>query len=173
MVASEPALVVCDAGPLIHLDELSCIDLLADFPTVLVPDAVWREVEKHRPAALTAAVVNLQRVAPPDPLPPQLEALARLLTLHRGETEALAVATSHAPAMLLTDDTAARLAADALGLTAHGSLGVIIRALRRGLRSREQVLATLRSLPASSTLHIKRELLDDVIRQVEADSTGT
>ena len=68
---------------------------------------------------------------------------------------------------------AARVAADALRLTAHGSLGVILRALRRGLRSRNQVLAILRSLPASCTLHIKRELLDEVIRQVEADSTGT
>lgn len=44
--------VVCDAGPLIHLDELDCLDLLGDFPEVLVPEAVWREVLKHRPSAL-------------------------------------------------------------------------------------------------------------------------
>ena len=43
-----PPLVVCDAGPLIHLDELEALDLLADFAEVLVPDAVWREVE-HSP----------------------------------------------------------------------------------------------------------------------------
>jgi hypothetical protein len=29
--AESPLAVVCDAGPLIHLDELSCLDLLADF----------------------------------------------------------------------------------------------------------------------------------------------
>jgi hypothetical protein len=28
-------LVVCDAGPLIHLDELGCMDLLLDFSEVL------------------------------------------------------------------------------------------------------------------------------------------
>lgn len=39
-------LVVCDAGPLIHLHELGCLELLADFPTVLVPETVWREVEQ-------------------------------------------------------------------------------------------------------------------------------
>jgi predicted nucleic acid-binding protein len=39
--------VVCDAGPLIHLDEVDSLDLLADFAEVLVPDAVWREVEQH------------------------------------------------------------------------------------------------------------------------------
>ena len=35
-------LVVCDAGPLIHLDELGCVDLLSDFSEVLVPETVWR-----------------------------------------------------------------------------------------------------------------------------------
>ncbi len=44
--------VVCDAGPLIHLDELGCPDLLADFQTVFVPEQVWREVEFHRLGAL-------------------------------------------------------------------------------------------------------------------------
>lgn len=42
-------IVVCDAGPLIHLDELGCLDLLSDFFEVLVPEAVWREVRQHRP----------------------------------------------------------------------------------------------------------------------------
>ena len=48
--------VVCDAGPLIHLDELGCLDLLSDFPLVLVPEEVWRErpVALHGPARLTS-----------------------------------------------------------------------------------------------------------------------
>ncbi len=29
-----PSVVVCDAGPLIHLDEVGWLDLLADFATV-------------------------------------------------------------------------------------------------------------------------------------------
>ena len=28
--------VVCDAGPIIHLDELNCLDLLADFQEIIV-----------------------------------------------------------------------------------------------------------------------------------------
>lgn len=39
-------LVVCDAGPLIHLDELETLDLLGGFQSVLVPDAVWTR-SKH------------------------------------------------------------------------------------------------------------------------------
>ena len=33
-----PPLVVCDAGPLIHLDELDALGLLADFAEVLVQE---------------------------------------------------------------------------------------------------------------------------------------
>jgi hypothetical protein len=32
--------VAADAGPLIHLDELGCLDLLADLGAVVVLDAV-------------------------------------------------------------------------------------------------------------------------------------
>lgn len=170
MVAGEwtSPLVVCDAGPLIHLDELECLDLLTGFPAVLVPDVVWEEVERHRPGALSVPAVNLTRVQPPPDLSPQLAALSRSLSLHAGEIAALAVAASQEGALLLTDDTAARLAADSLGLEAHGSLGIIIRAIRTGQRSREQVVGILRSIPSRSTLHLKRQLLEEVLRQVEA-----
>src|SRR5437867_3584724 len=50
-MAKSDVLVVCDAGPLIHLDEVDCLELLADFAKVLVPEAVWREVERHGPQA--------------------------------------------------------------------------------------------------------------------------
>jgi len=44
--------VVCDAGPIIHLDELNCLDLFADFQEILIPDTVWKEIKRHRPLAL-------------------------------------------------------------------------------------------------------------------------
>src|SRR6266446_2785511 len=37
VAGSEPAIVVCDAGPIIHLDELKCFDLLAYYETIYVP----------------------------------------------------------------------------------------------------------------------------------------
>jgi predicted nucleic acid-binding protein len=89
-----------------------------------------------------------------------------VLSLHSGEWEALRLNLEH-PGLLLTDDTAARLAATSLGIRAHGTIGILIRAIRRNQRTKPQVLALLRSLPASSTLYLKRSLLDTVIREVE------
>ncbi len=63
-------LVVCDAGPLIHLDQLDCLDLLADFSRIVVPDVVWREVEHHRPTALDQKTIRLERLTPHEKLRP-------------------------------------------------------------------------------------------------------
>ncbi|MBI5761461.1 MAG: DNA-binding protein [Planctomycetales bacterium] len=168
MATTDPVgqFVVCDAGPLIHLDELRCLDLLAEFETVLVPSAVWIEVARHRPAVLVSPGVPLRRVTVSLPWTPALEVLSQALSLHLGEMEALQVACEQQVGLLLTDDTAARLAARNLGLLVHGTLGLLIRAVRRGQRSRDQVLSVLRSVPDQSTLHIKSDLLDEIIRQV-------
>ena len=160
-------LVVCDAGPLIHLDEVGCLDLLADFSAVLVPEAVWNEVEVHRPGALISPHVAWRRVSPLTPPLPELLALAQIFSLHRGEWEAIRVTLDHPGALFLTDDTAARMAAASLDIRAHGSIGVLVRAIRRNQRSKEQILAILLGMPSYSSLHLKRSLLEAVILEVK------
>jgi predicted nucleic acid-binding protein len=155
-----PPIVVCDAGPLIHLDEVRCVDLLADFPSVLVPVAVWDEVTKYRPHALTHSEVRFYKSTPPKSLSTELDVLSRLLGLHRGEQEALQVAQTQHACLVLTDDTAARLAARNLGILAHGTIGLLLRAT---VANRRQ----LRSLPTASTLHIRAALLEQIIQEVE------
>jgi predicted nucleic acid-binding protein len=84
--------VVCDAGPLIHLDELSCLDLLTDFSRVIVSDVVWREVELHRPTAVNQTTVPFERLSPTGQPSPELTSLYHLLSLHAGEMQALQLA---------------------------------------------------------------------------------
>jgi len=166
MVPIEPhALVIADAGPLIHLDELGALDLLADFRRILVPDAVWLEVERHRPTALATALVRLERTSP-EPVGVELQAVGKLYTLHAGEWQALALCSQHAGSRLLTDDTAARLAAKVLGIDAAGTLGVLLRALRTGRRDRSQVIALLEALPTRTSLHLRPTLLSQIIAEV-------
>jgi predicted nucleic acid-binding protein len=163
---SNPA-VVCDAGPLIHLDECGCLDLLNDFPRVLVPQAVWQEVGRHRPGALSQSGVTLHCVAPQSPEPSNLATLSQVFGLHLGERQALHLASINLPCLLLSDDTAARLAADNLSIPTHGTIGILVRAIRRKQRAKAEILATLAGLPGCSTLHLKRSLLDAVIREVQ------
>ena len=55
-MTKSPTKVICDAGPIIHLDELNCLDLLADYEEIVLPLVVEKEILEHRPYALTNEV---------------------------------------------------------------------------------------------------------------------
>ena len=95
-------IAVADAGPLIHLDELDCLGLLTDFIEVRVPEAVWREVERHRPQALLAQDIPWIKCSAPTSR--KVDAVAALYTLHPGEREALSLCIDYPESLLLTDD---------------------------------------------------------------------
>jgi predicted nucleic acid-binding protein len=164
--------VVCDAGPLIHLDELGCLDLLADFQTVYVPEQVQREVEHHRPRALQHPDVGIELVAVALLDDVSFQTLVLALALGLGEQATLTLMVHHPDAILLTDDAAARLAATGLGYRTHGSVGVLLRAIRRQQRTSRQVLSLLRNLPSQSSLHIRSTLLEEIIARVQSGRAG-
>ena len=156
------SIVVADAGPLIHLDELDCLDLLNDFKQIMVPDAVWREVQAHRPTALqTSKVILLRSIVPNSS--PIIDALTPLYSLHSGGREALILCSSSPLSILFTDDTAARLAAKTINITAHGTIGILVRAIRRHVRTKAEVLVLLSSIPRCTTLHVRPAFLAEVV----------
>ena len=168
MARPEPAgLAVCDAGPLIHLEELGCLDLLADFSQVLVADVVWKEVQQHQPSALRRRKLKLLRTESLPDASPQLSQLADALLLASGEVGALRLMQENPHGILLTDDAAARLVAEQLGYDVHGTIGMLVRALRRQQRTKRQVLNLLRAIPRRSTLFMERRLLESVIDEVK------
>lgn len=125
------------------------------------------EVQRRQPGAFETSTVRFSRVTDPPDLDASLEALARGLALGAGEVAAIGLAQGEPECLLLTDDAAARLAAEGLGLRVHGTIGVILRSLRIGRQTAGQVMALLEAIPARSTLHIRRHLLDEAIRQVK------
>ena len=98
----------------------------------------------------------------------KLGELAQAFSLAAGEVESLLVMAGMPHAILLTDDAAARLVAQQLGYKVHGTIGVVVRALRREQRSKRQVLNLLNAIPRRTTLHISRSLRGSVIDEVRA-----
>lgn len=168
MVIARPSLVVADAGPLIHLDELDALDVLSDYAAVFVPNAVWLEVQRHRPEALLRVNVNLVRQLPAIPSA-RINAMAAMYTLHHGEREALALCQDFSIGVLLTDDTAARLAAKSMNIISHGTLGLLLRAVRQRLRTSSEILDLLEAIPHRTTLHIRSSLLNQVIEKAKIE----
>jgi predicted nucleic acid-binding protein len=162
MAATEPIRAVLDAGPLIRLNELGCLDLLDGFAGFGVPRAVWPEAQQHRPQLAWPDGSFTLLDAPIHP-GPALVALARSLGLGAGEFAALGFLEAGHGDLLLGDDAAARLAAESLGFRVHGTVGLIVRAIRHGTRSVAEVRALLEQVPLRSTLHLSRSLLAGVM----------
>lgn len=159
--------VVCDAGPLIHLDELESLDLLEGFGEILIPEQVCAEVGRHRPKALEDFRLPWLRQSVEISSGSNFKALLTAFSLGLGEQAALALMQSHPEAVFLSDDAAARIVAKSLRLRSQGTIGLLVRAIRRGQRSREEILSLLRVIPVRSTLHIRASLLQSVIEEVE------
>lgn len=157
--------VILDAGPLIHLDELDCLDLLSTYTAMLIPSAVWVEVLKHRPSMVSH---NLRRYIDSRSctLSLRLTTLKVTLGLDAGEVAALGLAQAVSAEMLFTDDAAARHAGEALGIKVHGTIGLVVRAVRMNQRTPEQVIKILESIPMRSTLYIALPILHEAIAAV-------
>jgi predicted nucleic acid-binding protein len=84
--------------------------------------------------------------------------------------EALAILEQNAGAILFTDDAAARLVAERSGYRAHGTIGILLRSIRRGQKSAGEVVEILQTKVPLSSLLIKRSLLDGIIEAVKKES---
>lgn len=66
-------------------------------------------------------------------------------------------------------DAAARLAAISLSIRVYGTIGAILRAIRKQQQKPAEVIAILEGLPLRSTLFIKHSLLKEIIEEVKKE----
>ncbi len=159
MAATDSVVVVLDAGPLIHLDELVCLHLLEGFDELLIPTIVWNEASRHRPL-LNLKAIPVARLADPHGHPPLSLASASFAhELHAGEIAAITLLHEAGGGLLLSDDDAARQTAEALGFSVTGTLGLLLRGIRRKQIPSAQVRQIAAEIPQRSTLHVSRALL--------------
>ena len=141
--------IVCDAGPIIHLHEACCLPLLKRTGNLFLPHRVYLEVQ-------TAIHIDVQW--------PQWLQVVRLSHneqieagmwetaggLHAGEAEAFVLAKKKKADWFLTDDSAARLFVSLLGMEVHGSLGIILWSAAHRYMNREETEEALNRLEQSS-----------------------
>jgi predicted nucleic acid-binding protein len=151
--------VVCDAGPIIHLQEAGLLHLLKACGSTCVPTLVHEEVCANTGLASDwpnwIEIVRLGYDASK-----HADFLSRSADLHGGEAEAFVLCENIKADWLLTDDAAARLFATTLGMEVHGSLGVVLWNVAQGRLDREQGLSALTAL-AQSSLWLSTRTLSD------------
>lgn len=114
--------VVCNASPLIALEQIRRLDLLEHlFTRVCVPPAVVAEISRavHMPSWLSVM-----------PLAGSVPAPMLAFRLGAGEIETIALAVERQARRVILDDLPARKAARRLGLPVVGTLGILLAAKR-------------------------------------------
>jgi len=168
-MTKSPLRVICDAGPIIHLDELDCLDLLNDFKEIILPATVTKEIKRNRKLALEKIRRKFIELPGKKPRNEQLLTMCQVFSLDIGEIEALAVLEKYPNAMFLTDDAAARLVAERMGFKVHGTIGLLVRSIRRRQRKPLDVLKILSDIPNKSTLYLKTSLLEDAKMRIRKE----
>lgn len=126
-------MIVSNTTPLSNVLQLGLLEVLRQiFGNIVIPEAVareldeghdfigeWRQQSKH-----FIQVISLER----NPLTQQL-----LMSLHRGEAEAISLAVRENARLLLCDDLDARRLALYHGLKVTGTLGILLKAKQSGL----------------------------------------
>ena len=162
---------VSNAGPLIHLSEVGCFELLQMFSRLYIPERIHEEVcIEGMPGdreLRAAAYVEVLKVTSEE-----LEEVRKHLEvkLDEGEVGALALCRRLGEVVFLTDDLAAREVGKQSGLEVHGSAGVIARAYREGLIELQSAKQSLERLYSVSNLFVAKAIIEEAISDLEAYS---
>ncbi|RJR41176.1 MAG: hypothetical protein C4576_18430 [Desulfobacteraceae bacterium] len=141
--------IVCDAGPIIHLGEAGCLDLLKPAGNLSLPQRVAIEVRSAIPTSDPwPAFIQIVELEPHEKR--QVEMWQTAGDLHAGEAEALVLARRMKADWFLTDDATTRLFVSLVGFEVHGSLGIILWNAAKGNLNRNEAESALKRLEATS-----------------------
>jgi predicted nucleic acid-binding protein len=128
-------LAVSKTPPISNLASIGRLELLkSQFSELWIPDAVAEELAANPDPIAQAMIQDAIRAQWIQIRTPQDSALFRLLLLqlHRGEAEAISLATDLNADFVLIDEQEGRQLASRTGLAVTGVLGVLLRANRAG-----------------------------------------
>jgi predicted nucleic acid-binding protein len=141
---------------LICLDKIGRVYLPAGLATVSIPTAVMTEIGQG-PTPVDLARLGAYRIVEVGTIHPMVAAW----DLGTGESEVLSLAAASSGAIAVIDDRSARRCADALGVSARGTLRVLLDAKRAGLVSE---VAPLMSALRGAGLYVSDSLVARVLQ---------
>ncbi len=159
---------VFDTGPFIHLNEIGCFNVISLFNEILIPPEVFLEINKK--ITLSRKLDSSGNVSVVD-LDGKAKDMSVLIVnqyfLDLGEAEAIALSLQKNPDVFITDDLEARVTAKHFGVEVHGTIGVLLRAYREKLLSKEDVIAGMSALYDRSSLFVTKDLVRWAIAQID------
>ena len=154
---------VSNTRPIIHLTEINLIKILNIFQNITIPEEVKKELIKNNvPIPKRIKITKLK---------PESKDKTKILTneynLDLGEAEAISLALQEKVDYFLTDDLDARQIAKEFKLETHGTIGIILRAFKEKIISKEKTIEKIKELKTNSSLFITQDLISEVVESVK------
>lgn len=173
MLRESELIAIVNASPLIYLGKLGLLNILQQlFDQVITVDTVKKEV--LNPTASEYAILHdafsdwliVSEI-------PKSSLLTRLseMGLHQGEADAILLAyhtkEQKSASVIVIDDLAARDVARTLGLKVTGTIGVILRATKNGLLTKNESRTKIRFLVEETSFRMSAALYSRVVSDLE------
>ena len=161
---------VIDAGPLIHMDQIGHLKILKKLPSLILPPSIIQEI-KHDTISTELKSLetwpNIKIVSSSPHMHNQLNTIMKKFPLHRGEIDCLHLAIQLESAIFLTDDLAARNAAEKLRIEVHGTIGLITYAVRKKWLPLDKAEEALNLLYNQSSLFVTYAIVEQAISSLK------
>jgi len=158
---------VFDAGPIIHTYEINNQLILEIVKEKFISVEVEKELKKHKVQYKSIKIKELTG---------RNKDLAKFIYekyyLELGEATSIALSKQERIKFFFTDDLDAREVAKKLELNVHGTLGLLLRAFRENIITKEIALKSIKELKEKSTLFLTSDLLDWITTEIRKYKTS-
>lgn len=150
---------ITDTGPILHLSEIDRLDALNVFARIMMSRLVLQELEKHNVTrgSFDNQLFELVIVDVPEAKWLPLTLMLGQPIIHSADAQVFVVAQeANFKTPVLTDDLALRRRLDSVNATSVGTIGVLIRAYKQALLTRQELDTGIDAVFTVSTLHASR-----------------
>lgn len=160
--------VASNSGPLIHLAQINKLHVLDLFGEIVISNEVLEEVIKEGRIGSDSIkeIKNLKIIRLSDEAKDFSQKIRLKYEIDLGEATALALAIQEKIAVFITDDLDARETGKFFGLEVHGTIGIILRAFREKIISKEEAIDCIKELKAKSTIYLTDRLIEHVLKEL-------
>ena len=153
---------VSNTGPILHLSEIIALSALEIFVSTVIPQEVADELIKNK--------LNIPKKIRSISLKSEGKDKAKIIAyqhnLDLGESCALALTLQEKADYFLTDDLDARSTAREYNLNVHGTIGVLLRAYKKGIINKKTALEKISKIQNNSSLFITKDLIAQIIKAI-------
>lgn len=161
--------IISDSSPLMALSTIGKLHLLKEqFSEVIVPDAVWKEITVDGKAKKGADDIRRADWITVEHVTNQFFVKLLKKDIDSGESEAIALAVEINADLILLDDKLARTVASNFELNILGTIGILIRARKKGLL--HQLRPEINNLLVHAKFRLSENLIKKALQEVGEDA---